>query len=584
MRPDNHRSTLLLLTTTLGLAAPLGCGNKEGTPDGAQPASSGASSASAPAGSAQVAEQPSDGSPQPVRPTSGKGIQVEIKDLQLFHPYSEGRAMPSVRDNGSFSTRDQNNAYGVGMIIEAENDTGEVLSGAWFEGSVRFLNGDREVECKLSPDNIGDGWSTVYTLHYNEVPEGAKADPFTGEKPTAWKNESSSTNEHVFRPGERIRFMTRRNDCDSAILADMPPSQIRGRIVVRADKVFVKSFASEFDQGAFDLALIGESVRIRDKASGYVVQVPVRDEPEGNRSARLNVVEMVAAEGTPKDAGVVPLSHLELRYPVRYTRADIIESAPFEFELPAPTMTMQMVKLPSGEMVHASANVLVYPKDGKVVRQDMAKASLSMLGLTREDVPAAMPEVSFKKDELSGTVKTASITDYVDETSLKKGERKLTVTWNLHLEGSGIDKRLRVPFEIATSEYEKAAADLEKVDSEDKAAVADAKATEAKTRAAKNAAETKYKNGLKTEREKLAKAFSCGDVKLATNRGTKSPSNAKGAADACKSLITGGDDLEVTITYTLDRYEIPVALAYSVGGEFTWSPIASAPLVRLDPR
>ncbi|MRG95396.1 hypothetical protein [Polyangium spumosum] len=574
----------VLLAALVGAGS--GCGNKEGAAGSATPATSGAPSAAAPAGSGAAPSGESGGGAvaQPTTPPSTGTIQVSVKDLQLFHPFSSERAMPNVRDNGTYSTRDQNSAYGVGVIVEATNDTGEVLSDAWLEGNVRFLNGDREVECKFGPDSVGDYYNTTYTLHFNNVPEGAKADPFTGEKPTAWKNESSSTNERVWRPGERIRFVARKNECESVVLADMPPSQIRGRVLVKANKVFVKSYASTFDEADFDLALVGDAVRIRDKASGHVAFVPVREEAEGNRSARYNVLSMTAAKDASKDAPAVPLTHLELRYPIRYTRADILESPPLEFDLPPQSMTLQMVKLPSGEAVHASGNVLVYVKENKVVYQDMAKAKLSLLGITREDVPGAMPEVSFTKNELTGSVKSASITEHADDTALSKGQRKLSVTWNLHLQGDGIDRRLRVPFDIASSEYEKASADLSQVDGGDAAAVAEAKAAEAKAKAAKSAAETKYKNGLKGEREKLAKAFPCADVKIATNRGTKSASNGKAVGEACKALVTGSDDLEVTITYTLDRYEIPVALVYSLAGEFTWSPIASAPLLKLDPR
>jgi len=582
MRPDNHfRASWVLLAALVG--AGVGCGNKGGAAGGAAPAGSGAPSAAAP-GPTGAAPAPANGAAQPTTPPSTKSIQVSIKDLQLFHPFSSERAMPNVRDNGTFSTRDQNSAYGVGIIVEATNDTGDVLSGAWFEGTLRFVNGDHEVECKFSPDSVGDLYNTTYTLHFNNVPDDAKADPFTGEKPTAWRNESNSTNEGVWRPGERIRLMSRKNECESIVLADMPPAQIRGRLVVKANKVFVKSYASEFDEADFDLALVGDSVRIRDKSSGHVSFVPVREEAEGNRSARNNVLSMIAAKDAGKDAPAVPLTHLELRYPIRYTRADILESTPLDFELPPQAMTLQMVKLPSGENVHASGNVLVYVKENKVVYQDMAKAKISLLGATREDVPAGMPAVSFTKNELSGSVKSASITEHVDDSALSKGQRKLSVTWNLHLQGDGIDRRLRVPFDIASSEYEKAAADLSRVDGGDAAAVAEAKGAEAKAKAAKSAAETKYKNGLKGEREKLAKAFVCPEVKIATNRGTKGPSNAKAVGEACKALVTGSDDLEVTITYTLDRYEIPVALVYSLGGDFTWNPIASGPLLRIDPR
>lgn len=480
--------------------------------------------------------------------------------------------MPNVRDNGTYNTRTSTSSYGVGVIVEATNETGDVLTGAWFDGELHFVNGDREVDCKFTPDTIGDYYSTAYALHYNNVPADAKADPFTGEKPTAWRNENGSTLEHPWRPGEKIRLYSRQNDCDSSIVNDLPPSQVRGRVVVRANKRFVKSFDSEFDSEKFDLALTGDSVRIRHKSSGYLVLLPVRDAKE-NRS---NIFEMVAAGDVPKDATTVPLSKLRLRSQIRYTRDDIVESSPVTFDLPPQAMTLQMVKLDNGELVHASGNLLVYPKEGKVVYQDMAKQKLSLLEVTREDVPASMPEVTFTQNELSGTVKGITIQDHVDDMALNKGQRKLTVTWGMTLQGDNIDARLRVPFDIAKGEYEKAAREAESGD-------AAAKAEAAKTKAAMDAAETKYKTGSKTEREKIAKAFPCGDVKIATNRGTKGPSNGKDVGEACKTLLSA-NEVEVTMTFTLDRYELPVALVYTVGGKFTWSPVASAPLLKLDPR
>jgi len=574
MRRDNLSSAGLLLLTSLVAAVPLGC-KGSGTPEGASPAASGSAAA---AGSGAPANAPAGGAEAPAKPEGApqtKGIQVTIKDFQLFHPYSPERAMPSVRDNGSFSTRESSPAYGLGIIVEAENTTGEVLHGVWFEGSLRFINGDHEVSCKFSPDSVGDYYNTSFSLHYNTVPADAKADPNTGEKPTAWRNENSSLTESVWRPGEKIRLFSRKNECDSLVLADMPPSQIKGRLLVRANRRFIKTVGSEFDSSEFELALLGDQVRIIDRATRNVVTLPIKD----------NVFEMVAlgSGDQPKDGTYVPLSHLELRSSIRYSRADIIESPPVEFDLPPPVMTLQMVKMPSGEMVHASGNVLVYKKDDKVVYQDMAKAKMHLLELTREDVPASTPAVNFAKNELTGQVKGIELVHFTDDTALSKGQRKLAVTWTMHLQGDDIDKRLRVPFDIASSELDKAVQELNGVDSGDAAAVANAKANEAKARAAKSAAETKYKSGLKSEREKLAKAFPCGDVKLATNRGTKGPSNSKAAVEACKAIITG-DDAEVTITYTLDRYEIPVALVYSLGGEFTWNSIASAPLLKLDAR
>lgn len=574
MRQDNHSRSALIAATALIVSSSIGCGNK-GSEAGA---TTGAASAAPPAGSAAPdgAAAPAGGAAgsvaTPTAPKMAGGIQVAIKDFQLFHPYSSERAMPNVRENGTFNTRESSSSYGVGVIIEATNETGEVLTGPWFDGEIHFINGDRDVDCRFTPDGIGEYYTTSYTLHYNNVPADAKTDPFTGEKPTAWRNENSSTLEHPWRPGERIRFYSRKNDCDSILLNDLPPTAVKGKIVVKANKRFVKSYDSEFTSEGFDLALTGDNVRIRHKSSGYLVLLPIRDAKEN----RMNVFEMVAAGDVPKDATTVPLSKLKLRSEIRYTRDDIIESQALPFEVPPQAMTMQMVKLESGDMVHASGNVLIYPKDGKVLFQDMAKAKLSLLEVSRGEVPGSTPEVTFTHNELSGTVRSVTLTDHVDDTALSKGQRKLTVTWGMNLAGENIDARLKVPYDIAKGEYEKAAKDAESGD-------AAAKAEAAKTKAAMDAAETKYKTGSKTEREKIAKAFSCGDVKIATNRTTKGPSNGKAVVEACKVLLSG-NEAEVTMTFTLDRYELPVALVYNVNGKFTWSPVASAPLLKMDAR
>jgi len=574
MRQDNQTRSALIAAAALIVSSSVGCGNKGGEAG----ATTGAASAAPPAGSAAPAgaAAPAGGAAgsvaTPTAPKMAGGIQVAIKDFQLFHPYSSERAMLNVRDNGTYNTRESSSSYGVGVIIEATNETGEVLVGPWFDGEIHFINGDRDVDCRFSPDGIGEYYTTSYTLHYNNVPADAKTDPFTGEKPTAWRNENGSTLEHPWRPGEKIRFFSRKNECDSILLNDLPPTAVKGKIVVKANKRFVKSYDSEFTSDAFDLALTGDNVRIRHKSSGYLVLLPVRDTKEN----RMNVFEMVTAGDVPKDATTVPLSKLKLRSEIRYTRDDIIESQALPFEVPPQAMTMQMVKLESGDMVHASGNVLIYPKENKVTFQEMAKAKLSLLEVSRSEVPGSTPEVTFTHNELSGTVRNIALVDHVDEQSLSKGQRKLTVTWGMTLAGENIDARLKVPYDIAKGEYEKAAKEAESGD-------AAAKAEAAKTKAAMDAAETKYKTGSKTEREKIAKAFPCGDVKIATNRTTKGPSNGKAVVEACKVLLSG-NEAEVSMTFTLDRYELPVALVYSVNGKFTWSPIASAPLLKMDPR
>ncbi|MBK9259445.1 MAG: hypothetical protein IPM54_06360 [Polyangiaceae bacterium] len=240
MRQDYQtRSALIAVRCALVVSSSIGCGKGSESAGTSAPAGSAGQPAASSSAAAAPATGAADGSvAQPTAPKSSGGIQVAIKDFQLFHPYSS-RAMPNVRDNGTYNTRTSTSSYGVGVIVEATNETGDVLTGAWFDGELHFVNGDREVDCKFTPDTIGDYYSTAYALHYNNVPADAKADPFTGEKPTAWRNENGSTLEHPWRPGEKIRLYSRPNVAIRGIVNDLPPSQVRGRVVVRANKRFV---------------------------------------------------------------------------------------------------------------------------------------------------------------------------------------------------------------------------------------------------------------------------------------------------------------------------------------------------------
>ncbi|MEO7327735.1 MAG: hypothetical protein ABI193_04090, partial [Minicystis sp.] len=167
---------------------------------------------------------------------------------------------------------------------------------------------------------------------------------------------------------------------------------------------------------------------------------------------------------------------------------------------------------------------------------------------------------------------------------LPKGQRRLTVTWKINLNGDAIEGRLKASVDTATAAYD--AAEKEAVQADltgDAPAKAAAKGALAKAKADKAGAESRFKTSLNSERGKLAKLLNCGDIKLATNRGIRVPSNAKLASDACRGLDKA-NDVDVTLTYTLDRYEIPVALTYSLGKTMTFSPVASGKLSKFDIR
>jgi hypothetical protein len=561
------------LLSALALLA-VACGQSK-APDGAAagPSSSGPGEAAG----AGAAASPAPGEAGKAAPGKPR-IQAAIKDLQLFHPLSADRSMPSVKDDGTVSTRDAKPRYGIGVIVEATNETGELLGDAWFEGAVRFTgSGGQEIVCEIMADVLAE-FTGARFLSYAPKPTG-KANPIAEEAAfgpkTDWKDESESLLESPWRPSERIRMLGRKNECETPIASDMGATGVKGRVVIKARKRFVDVYRYDFDDAAFELALDGDLVRIRDRRSPRIVVVPVKD-----------VAEMTAIPGSPAGASPIPLSRVRLGRVIRASDADLVESEPVEFEIHPRAMTLQLVKLPTGELDHASGNVIIHQRDGKVVYEEMARLKMSLLGVERADLPAAPPEVAFQANELSGKVASITLVSSAEDAGLAKGQRKLSVAWKLNLKGDQIDGRLRTSLDAATAALDSAESAAFKLDmdtSADKAEVAKAKAAVAAAKGEKSAAEAKYKTGLSSERGRLAKLFVCGDARLATNKGLRTASNAKEASDACKALEKS-DDVDAALTYTLDRYELPVAIVYSLGKAPIFSPIASEALLKLDTR
>ncbi len=554
---------------------------------GGAPASSGsaAASASAPAASASAASSANAGQgtvqAAASAPSSNdpKGIAVVIKDFQLLHPYSSERAIQSIRENESFSTRSSSSNFGVGMIIEATNNTGEVLQSVGFTGEIRFSNGEHESLCHFSEEKLGD-FSFARVLSYTSNP--GKADPFTNEKPSNWKVDDSDQ-EGVWRPSERIRMFTRRDWCETPVLEDMNVTKIQGRVVVKAYQRFVETASRDLTDAVYDMALIGgDTVRVQGRKTGKVTLIPIK-ERVGDRM-EYNVQEIYAKDGAAPSAEALPLKQVRLSRPWRLEMNDIIESKPLEFDIHPSALTLQMVKLSSGDVMHASGNILVFAKDGKVVYQDMAKQKLSLLEATHVDLPATPPEISFEANELSGKVSNMAIVHFTEDTELVKGQRKLSITWKLNLKGDDIDSRLRAGLDAAKDAQSKADTAAEQAaQGGDAGEIAKAKAAAAKAKSDVSAAETKYKTGVSSERGRVAKLLSCGEVKLATNKGLRAPTNAKAASEACKALLSN-NEVEVIMSYTLDRYELPIALVYTLGKDFSFDPIGSESLIKLDAR
>jgi hypothetical protein len=571
-RTMQARSVHWMLVPLVGALA-LGCGDESAGED-----DSSSSSAAASADAAGSAESAKDGKSSEA-PT---GIAVKIADFQLFHPFSEDRAIQSVRDDGSVSTRKSTSFYGYGMVVEATNNTGQLLQGAWFEGELRFVGAQQTIRCKLEADTVrGGGFLASKTTFLSYDPPLDDAKPtLTGKPKSPWSSEADSQAESPWRPDERIRMIARQRYCAPATVMDMGVTKIEGEIIVKAVPKFADRFERRFDGDDYELHLIGDTVRIKNPKSSRIRIVAAHRDLVNHRDRGTYAIEMAGAEGKSADQPV-KLTYVALNRAIdTWGKAGLVQSTPKTIALDPAALTLQLVKPKEGDFVPASGNVAMLVQDGKVKHVELARLGLNMLTMERKALPATTPAVAFSANELSGKASEIVLTHFTDDTALSKGRRKLSTTWELNLKGGDIEGRLRADLDKASAALDAAqkAADSASEDDEAKAKTALAQA-----KMAKAAAEGKYKTDKTRERGRLAKLFSCGDLKLVTNRKIRGATNKKEAKESCKALLEE-DAVSVKIHFELGRYELPAAVAFKLGPEMKLLPIASAGLIRSNPR
>ncbi|RLB52511.1 MAG: hypothetical protein DRI90_22050 [Deltaproteobacteria bacterium] len=562
-----------MLIPLIGVLA-LGCDDESEGEDDSASSSASASASAAASDESGKASKSSEAS---------TGIIVKIADFQLFHPYSEDRAIQSVRDDGSVSTRSSTSSYGFGMVVEATNNTGQLLQGAWFEGELRFVGPKQTIRCKLKADSLaGRGFLARKTTFLSYDPPLDDAKPsLTGKPKSPWTSEVDSLSEASWRPGERIRMMARERYCVPITVNDMGITTIEGEITVKALPKFADRFERQFDGDDYDLYLVGNTVRITNPKSSRIRSVAAHRDLVKNRDRGVYAIEMAGAPAEGKNAGQpVKLSYVALNRAIdTWGKAGLVQSAPKKVALNPAALTMQLVKS-DGDFVPASANVAIVVKEGKVKHVDLARLGINMLDMERKDPPATAPAVAFSANELSGKASEIVLTHFTDDTALSKGRRKLSLTWKLNLKGGDIEGRLRADLDKASAALDAAekAADSASEDDEAKAKTA---VTQAKM--AKAAAERKYKTDRTRERTRLAKLFPCGDLKLVTNRKVRGAANKKEAKESCKALLEE-DEVTVKIHFEIGRYELPAAVSFKLGTDTKFLPIVSAELIKSDPR
>ena len=319
--------------------------------------------------------------------------------------------------------------------------------------------------------------------------------------------------------------MFARNDrCESLVLNDLGATKIAGTLKVHAHRRFAKTAVAEYDDTTHEITLDAGTVRLVD------------------RKTKKTIVVGAGAVVDAESSGGTNLKRVRLVRAVHVGDTDLVEAPPFTFEVHPRSLTLQQVKLASGELGFASGNMVIHAKEGAPAFDDLAKLGLSLDTVNRSDVPERSPEVKVKQDELSAEVTSIALASHADDPSIDRGRRRLTVKWKIAVDSTAMEARLG-----------------------DKATGKDAERT------------------VKAERAKVMKGLACDGIQLVTNKTTRSAWNKGDAGKAC-ALLDAVEGTDFVLSYDIDRYEIPVALSYAVGKTKTFSPIASEALMAFDAR
>lgn len=265
--------------------------------------------------------------------------------------------------------------------------------------------------------------------------------------------------------------------------------------------------------------------------------------------------------------------------------------------LPGAAMTMQTIQLPDGTTGYASGNWVTYRNDRGVPGRDhLASWGISAHTAQRSDLPAQTPPVNVTHNEWSLVSSELSMTHYTQAQIENKGERLVRLATTITINTAAIEARLQAGVSsaqsallAATSALEAARGTLSTAQSGgDEAAisaaedaVSDAERTVSGAERGVSDAQRAFERGLSSERSDLARLLSCDRLQLATNRRNITARNSRDARDACAALRDAGS-ATVVWEFQIDRYEIPVALSFSLGRDPQFVPIASQALTVFD--
>ncbi len=238
--------------------------------------------------------------------------------------------------------------------------------------------------------------------------------------------------------------------------------------------------------------------------------------------------------------------HAEATFPLPDADSPVVQSDEQHFVLPAEAAILQRTRV-NDAAAYIAGDVIVMWDNNKIQRLDLGTLGIRADGLQRTSVPEQFQTITETEAELSISIADTSLHHWVDRPGIGKGRRILQTKLQLSLDESALLSRFS-----ADSDGSPAAAS------------AIAKAV-----------------GL--ERARLSKLLVCQRILLVTSARAVGPNDGNAVNATCSTLLKT-DQIDLTMTYNLDRYEVPIGLLLPVDSTNRFIPIDHQALLRFDPR
>lgn len=433
-------------------------------------------------------------------------LAVSVEDVRVFspdfgrwtlHAVSASNMVQSIRRRGA--------SYGIGMTVEVENKSDEVLTG----------------------DDVY-AWATFSAEAGNRVCFAAARaerswDPFAGkEKAGGWVQDRDPS-EQPLRPGERKRYVVYAGDCLPRLFREAGPTKISIDVYLRfrtmaGEAVIVGPMASFERPGGL---LRGMPVA----AAAQNVLRLTKKAPESARALYMVGDHVLIAQ--EKSTSWVPLHDLGGFTP---------DSPPALADLPA---TSAPYRQTFGSL---TVSVGGWKVEGwRTLNGDVAKGHRRMTADVELsiDTVAVQAALTAAVDEARNQVKAA-------EADAAKADAAAAAAGEAAAAAKGTD---------GFKDAKAAAGNAKKAAGAAKKAVKSAQSSLGK-------AEKALKSGVSAFLKTEAKAIDCGSFRVDVGRTVLRPERGSVDAGACKALIAG-ESVIGQITFDLERWDVPFTFTWT---------------------